>query len=208
MSPPYAIVMITLALGLAWPFPRAFADSGVGDTPDQESPRTYLIRQHGGVVIERLRAAQENMSGTTTDWGPGGLAWWRVPRAMTALGALPEVRRDAGQALAEWVEPDLVRNWAEFANPGLGSHWQALAEGGGFSNAMLWLPAAGIGQAHPLVRWPLKRDEGLKNTWRNVVSEGARHDLTGQQALREWLTLPMPTPHTNPWLTNISGYRY
>ena len=201
-------VWLTLCLCL----PQMVSANGPVDRP--EPAKTHLVHQPDGSIIERLSevpAGVEYPSFQFPAWAQSFDAWWDAvlePRPMTALATLPGIRRDEGQKLPEVVDPALVRNWAEFVDPELALRWNALADRSGFFDAKLRLPAAGIGQAHPMVRWPLRTGEPTGSTWRNVVSEGAKRELTGQQALQARLPLPSPFPQHNPWLGNQTGYRY
>lgn len=133
---------------------------------------------------------------------------------MTALATLPGMLRDAGQNLPEAVDPSLVRSWAEFIDPSLALKWKTYAQINGFSEALLRRAEEGSkGQSAGSVtsQMPSKApwvNTAVGTTWSNVVSEGAKHALSGQQALHEWLTLPMPEPKSNPWLSNLGSYRY
>jgi hypothetical protein len=208
-----AVSGLVLVTCLCWSF-GAGADATLRSSA--EGQKTYVTRQGNGWLVERLApTANESqipmgpMASLPDSRNPDAV--WEAlidARVMTALASLPSIKRDAGQKLPDVVEPALVRNWAEFVEPELAMRWSLLAERNGFSGAMLHVPEAGLGRAHPLVRWPLGRSEGHANTWRNVVSEGAARDLNSQQALQEWLTLPSPAPAANPWLKGLKAYRY
>ena len=205
-----ALSVVGLTLCLSIP-DLASAD---GTVSKQDSMRTRLVKQADGTTIERLTNTGAGLEypGVGLPAASQGIeALWDVmleARPMTALATLPGRRRDEGQTLPEVVDPSLVRNWAEFIDPNLALRWNALADQMGFTNAMGRLPAAGIGRAHPMVRWHLRPAEGVNNSWKNVVAEGAKRNLSGQQALQEWLTLPTPGAKSNPWLTGLGGYRY
>ena len=137
------------------------------------------------------------------------------PRLMTALATLPSPPRSEGQNLPEGVDPSLVRSWAEFIDPVLALRWKTIAQMNGFSEALLQHPdngtkglKAGGAFANPLPGLVPRLNTGLSTTWSNVVSEGAKRSLSGQQALHEWLMLPIAEPKANPWLSSLGGYRY
>jgi hypothetical protein len=137
------------------------------------------------------------------------------PRLMNALATLPGPLRREDRSLAEGVDPFQVRSWAEFIEPMLALRWKTLAHLHGFAAPLLWLPeewstvskvgGAPDGSMAYAAPW---RNTSLSTTWRSAVSEGAKHALSGQEALQEWLMLPMPEPKANPWLSNLGSYRY
>jgi len=197
---------------LAWPvwgFAQAEADN---------TARTYLVRGQDGSVVERLVAVPQTLAVSAgsgkSSMGLSPLeSFWNTylqARHMPALASAPEAKRVDGQALATAVDPGQLRNWAEFTDPELALRWASLERESGVTHAMLHVPAAGWGQAHPLVRWSVAQDQPATpvNSWKNVVTEGARSALPGQQALRQWLTLPSPPPTSNPWLNGLRTYRY
>lgn len=161
-----------------------------------------------------MRLATAHMSGQPAQSSPQ-YAEAMEPRLMNALAILPAVPRTEGQTLGETVEPAKVRSWAEFMDPTLALKWSRYAIQNGFSAALLWrhedaskaqksggVPESSIARGAPWV------NTNLSTTWRNIISEGATRSLSGQQALEEWLKLPTTDPKTNPWLTNLGGYRY
>lgn len=181
-----------------------------------DARKTKVVKQADGSEVIRLATlpyspspfSQEQSQGS---WGEAGAA---PPRLMTALATLPGMLRGEGQNLPDAVDPSQVRSWAEFIDPSLALQWKSFAQINGFYEALLRLTgkdAQGMHVGGLGVPMPGKApgDNGfVGNTWRNVVSEGAKHDLSGQQALREWLVLPMPEPKSNPWLSSLGGYRY
>jgi hypothetical protein len=174
---------------------------------------TQVAQQADGSVVERLALAGM----------PAGFPQWAVPthvgtappsvseavqrlgawldavteaRAMTVLAASPGTPRNEGQKLPELVDPAKVRNWAEFMDLALALRWKAFAEMNGFSEALLQRPEEGAAVLMSGSSWR-----------RYAVSQGSKRSTTGQQALQEWLRLPMREP-TNPWLSGLGGYRY
>ncbi|MEW5769244.1 MAG: hypothetical protein AB1831_02655 [Pseudomonadota bacterium] len=204
------------------------AVAGPSCESDQTGPRVRLVRQADGSVVERLAMASAPQLSSDTGHVPeggveraarGGLPGQveglmefldsiLEPRAMTALATVPVAGDAQGALLSNWVDPSLVRNWAEFVDPALALRWKMLIAGKGFSQAvMLRGEDASRSEVHSLGR-PGQGGGQVATTWRNAVSEGAKRSLNGQQALREWLVLPMPDPKANPWLSNLAGYRY
>lgn len=187
---------------------------------DIAEAKTYLTRRDDGAWVERLAiSAHSGMHPVSPGQGldkHSGLtlsALWDAvlqAKAMTALATLPGQRPDNGQKLSDLVAPDQVRNWAEFIDPELALHWRSLAEPDGYSHAMLLIPAAGIDLRQPMVRWTMGEavGEGNGNPWKNAVSARIRDAMSSQRAIQRWLTLPSPSPQSNPWLIHSKTYRY
>ena len=222
-----AYLGIVLSLSVAAP---GFAATEFG-VRKAHPVNTQVVKQPDGSVVERLA-----LTSTPARWPrwispinvgtvPDSVseqsqrlgAWLESvtePQAMTALAAIPGAPRDAGQKLPDMVDPAMVRNWAEFMDPTLALRWKALAEMNGFIETMPQRPEAGskaLKAAPPGNPWARVLpwvNKGLGITWRNAVSEGSKRSLTGQQALQEWLMLPMPELKSNPWLSSLGSYRY
>ncbi len=138
-----------------------------------------------------------------------------APRLVTALATLPGMSRREGENLSQAVDPAMVRSWAEVMEPSLAMRWNAFAQVNGFAAALLQRPEerekalqAGGVPVNPTFGAASWSKMAATTTWSNVVSEGAKRALSGQQALQEWLLLPMPEPKSNPWLSGIGSYRY
>lgn len=195
---------------------KAAQDSAEGKT---DSRKTKVVKQADGSEVIRLADMTYGPSISITSNAisthgqlPG--EWPDEPRLMTALGTLPGMPRGEGQSLTEAVDPSLVRSWAEFIDPSLALKWKSYAQINGFSEVQRWRADEGTkgphvaSQTSPVSGKAPWVNTAVGTTWRNVVSEGAKRALPGQQALHEWLMLPMPEPKSNPWLSNLGSYRY
>jgi hypothetical protein len=137
------------------------------------------------------------------------------PRLLRALASVPDLPIDEGKNLERAMDPALVRSWAEVMDPSLVLGWKSFIHVNGFVVALLQRPeevakalkAGGDRSGPPSGAAPWV-NTAVSTTWRNVVSEGTKRALTGQQALQEWLMLPTPEPKSNPWLSNLGSYRY
>lgn len=135
-----------------------------------------------------------------------------MPRAMTALATVPNTSKANGTtSLADQVNPGLALSWAEFIDPAVAASKRKLTDTPAIENAV-WRYVASAPQANRSALansvQTSRNTINVTTTWRSVVMEGARRNLTGGQALQEWLLLPMPEPRSNPWLSGSTGYRY
>lgn len=177
-----------------------------------ETGKVIVVKQADGKEMMRLVAAPiVEQQAYILPQHPAAME----PRLMNALATLPAAHRAEGKSLAEMVEPAKVRSWAEFMDPALAQRWGTSTPQNGFSAALLWRPedrskaqnAGGLPES-PIARGAPWVNTNLSTTWRNVVSEGAAHSLSSQQALQEWLKLPTADPKANPWLSDLGSYRY
>jgi len=202
----------------------AMAQAGqkVGD-PRCHSQATSIVRQADGSEIIRLVAlpAEPTANATAPVQAKGAaqqeasLGHWlesmAVPHPMKALAIQPFQERLVHESIAQGVDPSAVRSWAEYMDPVLAMQWQMFAQMYGFSEALLRRPGESHKTEKAVGSGPVPRpgvDTGLHTTWTNVVTQGAKRSLTGQQAIQEWLKLPSPEPVSNPWLSNLGSYRY
>lgn len=184
-----------------------------------DSRKTKVVKQADGSEVIRLAdmtygPSLSITSSAVSTQGQRPGEWPDEPRLMTALGTLPGMPRGEGQSLTEAVDPSLVRSWAEFIDPSLALKWKSYSQMNGFSEVLRRRAEEGTkGQHEASPASPISGkapwvNTAVGTTWRNVVSEGAKRALPGQQALHEWLMLPMPEPKSNPWLSNLGSYRY
>ncbi len=196
------------------------AGQKMGDSRGQ-GQATNVVRQADGSEIIRLAARFPEPPPVTplqakgdSDQEPSFGRWldaMAAPHPMKALAIQPFQERLVHESIATGVDPSAVRSWAEYMDPILAMQWQMFAQMYGFSEALLRRPADSMKmqKAGGFGTLPSPGvDTGVHTTWSNVVTQGAKRSLTGQQAIQEWLKLPTPAPTSNPWLSNLGSYRY
>jgi hypothetical protein len=108
------------------------------------------------------------------------------PRFMTALASVAMTPGSYANTLGKAVDPAMVRNWLEFADPQIGMRWMA----------------AGLDPHFYQAIFNRLTDSGKLRRW---GFSPAASELTTQSP--EWRQLPRET-RANPWLPNSENYRY
>lgn len=177
-----ACFVCALSLSVAVPV-FAAADLSV---PKAKPVHTLMVKQADGSVVERLVLA--NL--------PAKILRWISP-AYVGM-ASPPVSGPA-QRLEAWLdavtEPKAMTALAAIPGPPR-NEGQTLPELVDPAKVRNWAEFVDPALA---LRW-------MALTEMNGFSEAMLQ--RSQQALQEWLRLPMPEPKSNPWLSELGAYRY